>query len=124
MPPKKSLFADPDAILLGIHHGNITWSAALKDELAAATRQGNCFTGAVRSQLADAQDGWVVYSLELFSGRSDLTESHKQIWRREVRRLESEGIVERAVRLIRLTDDGRARVTQLLEDQDVQTKSN
>ena len=115
MPPKKSLFADPDAILLGIHHGNITWSAALKDELAAATRQGNCFTGAVRSQLADAQDGWVVYSLELFSGRSDLTESHKQIWRRGVRQLEKDGLVERCVRLIRLTESGEARVKELTE---------
>ena len=40
MPPKKTLFADPDAILLGIHHGSIAWAAELKEELDAAIRQG------------------------------------------------------------------------------------
>ncbi len=115
MPPKKSLFADPAAILLGIYHGNIAWAADLQEELDAAIRQRNYFTGVVRANLADAAAGFVTYDLELFSGRSDLTESHKQIWRREVRRLESEGIVERAVRLIRLTDVGKARVKDLTE---------
>ncbi len=115
MPPKKPLFADPDVILLNIYHGNIAWEDEQKDELAAAIRQGNYFTGVVRANISDAQDGWVGYSLELFSGRSDLTESHKQIWRRGVRQLEKDGLVERCVRLIRLTESGEARVKELTE---------
>jgi len=60
--------------------------------------------------LAFARDGWVEYSLETFSGRTDLSESERQEWRKAVRQLDADGLVERNGHQIRLTKFGREAV--------------
>ena len=68
----------------------------------------------LRRQLADTEGGWVTYSLSLFSGRDDLTESERQVWRRTIRELEADGFLERFRREVRLTPDGLAHLREQL----------
>ena len=112
MPPPKTLFADPERILVSIYHE----SEALVAELDERIRKVYGFYREhLQRDLENARAGWIKYSLPLFSGRDDLSESAKQIWRRAVRQLEADGLVERDHPYIRLTEAGRSKLGALVK---------
>lgn len=127
MPPKKTIIVNPDDILLAIHRIVEANKAWIDSELV---EMGEPYSGDPRWNrpdwhqrrrwLQDAREDvdWLRYDLAAFSGRNDLTESEKQIWRRTIRNdLGRQGLVQIygiKAREIRLTEKGRLRVDELL----------
>ena len=111
MPPPKTIIVDPTRILVSIHDVVQAWISGIEAELATTPLY---LRVVLDRELASARSGWITYDLPTFSGRNDLTESEKQIWRRAARQLVGDELLERNGRRIRLTTKGRARVKELL----------
>ena len=116
MPPRRQNFADKTAILLSIHTQIEDAIQGITADLEAAPVN---YRGKYERELADVEQGWVVYDLAEFSGNPDLTESQKQVWRKAVRELEFSGLVERETIYIRLTDSGKELVLNALDDSEM-----
>ena len=104
MPPQKSIIVNSDDVLLGIHRTVEGIKAAIDAELVKLGDKHSPDSGFTfhcdwyfrRAELQEArrEADLLRYDLTAFSGRSDLSESEKQIWRRTIRQLEAEQLVE------------------------------
>jgi hypothetical protein len=112
MPPQRTHNADPDAIVVNIADAVVHWKL---DILAAQMETEEHLWNPLEREFEEARAGWIDYDLELFAG-TGLTESAKQVWRKAVRDLVADGILERQGNEIRLTHAGHKRVERLIAD--------
>ena len=70
------------------------------------------------------EEGWLPYSLPMLTGQDGLSESAKQVWRKEINRLEHDGLVEiRGAKAteIRLSESGKQRVAELTKQAETES---
>lgn len=107
MPPPKTIFVDTDRMLRSI--------AEQAEEQRAAALIRTADFGAPQRQEALRLAAWVPRNLVSLAGRK-LTPSERKRHQEAIRRMEIDGLVCLGARHVRITDAGRARLAERVEE--------